>query len=134
MHLRKCNHCQVIYKDTAGIMTSLEKTVIRRDLGAGGSTGELYGGPMAQDMAENLEGDGYIFCPSCNSTDTRELSREEWAQEKQGGATEVKTKRGRAKKLRTTEERGTGMIKFRLVLSVLFVIAALAFILYLELQ
>ena len=134
MHLRKCNQCHIIYKDTPSIVTSLEKTVIRRDLGGGGSLGETYGGPMACDMAENLEGDGYVFCPNCNSTDTRELSREEWKKEQRRGTREIKTKRGRARKLRTTEEHGTGMIKFRLILSLLFVVAALALVLYLSMQ
>ena len=131
MHLRKCDHCKVIYKDTAGIITSLEKTLIRRDIGGGGSLRETYAGSIANDLAENLEGNGYIFCPCCHSTDTRELSLEEWNQEKQLGTKEIKTKSGRARKLRTTEETGTGFIKFRLVLSILFCAAALTFVLYL---
>ena len=132
MHLRKCNHCQVIYQDTNGLLTTLEKTMLRTEIGGGGSPKEVCGGPAAYDVVENLEGDGYIFCPNCKSRDTRELSREEWEQEKQQGAREIKTKSGRARKLRTTEEYGTGFIKFRLVLSALFVIAALAFVLYLN--
>lgn len=132
MHLRKCNHCQAIYKDTNGLMTTLEKTMLRVEIGGGGSQKEVCGGPATSAIVENLEGDGYVFCPNCNSTDTRELTREEWDREKQSGAKEIKTKSGRARKLRTTEEYGTGFIKFRLILAVIFVIAALAFVMYLN--
>ena len=132
MHLRKCNHCKVIYKDKNSVLTSLEKTLIRRDIAGGGSLAETYAGPVTNEMVENLEGDGFVFCPNCHSNDTRELSQEEWMEETQRGTKEIKTKSGRAKKLRTTEESGTGIIKFRLILSVLFVVAALAFVLYLD--